>query len=1302
MNFFNPLRSYAEQAERNFGGIAGLFEPPEEPWWLLPEAVQPQSEVYGSPAPVAQPEPAPTMPAQGVTSAAEALPQYGPPVPTPDVDQQAPGTLRQQAIDTGAYVSPSPLSSAVFDPISDAAQFATTRMEPVKELWGDVGGLAARGALGVLGGPVGIAANVADLAGINVPGLSNLGGAVEEAGRQSAETVGPSSPAEIALEFVPGIGMVPGGISALRGGTRGITPLGALPATAGRRAVTEVPEFAPEAARVASTAGQTFTPQAVGETAPFGARLSGAADEVPAPAAATPPAGPVAQSSLPPAGAGQPPVPPAGAAPPAGGPPRTPRVEPSDALDGMIPGESVPDAAFRQYEGAVGTSARQQRVDIDAGTKRLKFFQIEPGKDTPEVRQLYNSLHGADAPPEKLRAVYDDAKRMLAEEEAKTLGFDPKFQMHPDYFPRFWKQPKATRPSPSTLGAKPGFTKPRADATFQELLDAGYEPRTWNPYEMVALRRQAGAEYREQSKLLDKLKGQGLVNDVVGPMPDGWRIPDVGGAVFAPKPYVDAAGEIRYTPPKMVPNGVANVLEQMFGRNLSWGTVGKADVHGVVSGATNALKRVKLLGSFFQQMDFATRTGFGSMGGAINDLMHGKPISAASKVTRLPLSIGEMVAANFSPAMRRNLQKVFTSTKPVIKERPGLTWKMISDQGLSSSDVSTFNKSMRDTLMTTINEANTKNLPKRVINSINGAMERGLFEGVYPQAQKTTIENFLAPAISRLHPDWTDAQLAASIAVEANKMFSTLPKSQSALRHLNRNITEATRMLIFSPNETESFLKATGSTFHGPNKQIWGEYWAGGLVFLGALAETIHLATTGEPLPKERLSPVTEGGPLGATYNPRFLSPDVPIKGRGGTNLQLDLLMQMDTALRLLDPKSFIQARENVLIRGISNQATGKDFFGRPLDTPQSRIGQAVSDIGLPIPAQQLTSLAGKRFPALENWIAEQEARLGSAGQTSQISGINLRADTNQMVYDNLAKNAGLTDKSGQPITKWNEMTALQQQEVMQRPENQGIAGELKKRGEELAATGDIYALSRQINDTERAAKSQAAASVDTALEADELSGFEARKQYDAYVQELAIARQAREKLLPERKERKAMTEAERAESDYYAIFDKPGLELEDGTLNYSVYDKELASWQAKYPQYSKSDVSPAKPLSPGHAELLAGRVEARPYFELQDKAFAKAQQEQPELYGQYESLDQFRDAEMKNWVAQGMTREQAEGIAQTVVDATLVDAKIDAIFYLFENPAQAAFLAKYGYYMPAAAKKIAELEQAPQPVGVR
>ena len=1114
-------------------------------------------------------------------------------------------------------------------------------------------------------------------------------------------------------------------LGGLTGGVAGaIAP---TPGQVGRTAARRISEAAPGIAAAADVPGivprlTSPTPQVAGRPR----KPAPAASVVPESALPSPSAARGASTAEVAAGQAQPP---AGAVPPAGtggtGPPSVPpggRIkpppDPARALDGVIPGESVPDAAFRQYEGGIETAARIERLNLGEGVQKLRQAGVSPGTKTPEVEALYKALHGEGQAPEGLAGVFDDLKTLLAQEEAMTLDFDPKFQLHPDYFPRFWQEPKVTRPGPAGLGGKPAFVKARVDATFSELLDAGYKPRTWNPYEMVSLRRMAGAEYREQGRLLGILKGEGLVSDVVGPLPDGWRIPDVTGAVFQPKPYVDAGGAIRFTPPKMVPNGVANVLEQMFGRKLSWGTVGPVDVHGVVSSTFNAAKRTKLLGSFFQQADFANRTGFSSMGAALNDLAHGKPVSAVKNTVRLPKSIGELIGANLSPTWRQNLKRTLTSNVPVVKERPGLTWNLISKQGLSTGDVSAFNKTMRDSLLEASKDA-TAGRARGVVNRINGAMERGLFEGVYPQAQKNAVQNFIAPALVRAHPEWTDAQLAASIAVEANKMFSSLPRSQSALRHINRNLTEVARMAIFSTNETESFLKATGSTFIGPNRQLWAQYWAGGVVFLAATAEVMHYAVTGEPLPHDRLSPVKPGGPLGVQYNTRWLAPDIAEGlGRGGTNLSLDLLMQMDTSLRLLDPKSFVEARENVIPRAVFNQARGKDFFDRPLDSAKKRIGQFASDVAAPIPAQHLSGLLLKRFPALEGWIADNEARLGPYAQAAQGTGLNFRAETNAMVRDRMAAESGLKDKNGKPIENWREATPAQKKEIESRPQNQALIEELKRRGEEAAQAGSTYAQYKIIDEEERASAVRRAQAVEREMASGGMSGGDARRSFDAIEEELALAAEARRKtpemdsILKELAKRDNLSGAEKATQDYFAMFDDPAIRTATGAFNFDRYKELLTQWETDHPGYTKEDVSPGKPLTAKHEELEKDRKTLEPYWENERQVWERIAPTLPPglKADEAKSMDDLKKLLIQRAVSNGSSANKAQEAVDELWAQPLQNGlslaemeRISRSVYLAQHQELVPLLLKWNYHgWTSPPKYLVEEIEKRQKVGAR
>ena len=200
-------------------------------------------------------------------------------------------------------------------------------------------------------------------------------------------------------------------------------------------------------------------------------------------------------------------------------------------------------------------------------------------------------------------------------------------------------------------------------------------------------------------------------------------------------------------------------------------------------------------------------------------------------------------------------------------------------------------------------------------------------------------------------------------------------------------------------NENEGLLRQATGTIKGPTKAFWLENWLGAYLFFLTVAETLHFASTGEFLPLERFTPIstnTYGGlPIG--YNRDFMAPNIPIKGKGGLDLTLDIVGQMDTALRVLHPLSFITSRENIPIRAITNQLTGENFFGKSITEigpagVASRMVQLAQDLFSPIGFGQAgAELLREQLP--EGLIAPTETRIGAAGQIIQATGVNVRAD---------------------------------------------------------------------------------------------------------------------------------------------------------------------------------------------------------------------------------------------------------------------------------------------------------------------
>ena len=116
----------------------------------------------------------------------------------------------------------------------------------------------------------------------------------------------------------------------------------------------------------------------------------------------------------------------------------------------------------------------------------------------------------------------------------------------------------------------------------------------------------------------------------------------------------------------------------------------------------------------------------------------------------------------------------------------------------------------------------------------------------------------------------------------------------------------------------------------------------------------------------------------------------------------LDLVDQLDTVFRILDPAAFISSRESVPIRASVTQTTEKDFFGRPIDRVGpggvfSRVANLINDLFIPIgPGQAAVQigLQGGQIP--KNLLPSSETRIGTVGQLVQATGFNLRAQASR------------------------------------------------------------------------------------------------------------------------------------------------------------------------------------------------------------------------------------------------------------------------------------------------------------------
>ena len=785
---------------------------------------------------------------------------------------------------------------------------------------------------------------------------------------------------------------------------------------------------------------------------------------------------------------------------------------------------NVIQTIMRRHEGAINAlQSEATRIvkgglgEADKGEGQLRELGLSIGRGgreviredaLPEIDALYKALHGEAPVPERLRGLYDELKDLADFEEASRIDFDPEFATVQDYFYRGWKRSDAliAEQGKAQIGGTPKFKKPRKDASYQEMRDAGFEPLSWNPFEQWRISRMQGVRYRQQMTLVWQLKKVGLwrpsggataegVEGIIGLDGSTWRTPNIGRA-FEGRPVsisddlVDEVGQS--TGEKMmaeirvgrgvVPSDVARRLEAMYGKMPEG--FGELEFLGKQINLAKAIdtvvfipKRAKLFASFFQQIDFLSRNLYGTFSHMVDRVLAGDLVGAAQAGKKWPTSALNILRANLSPGYRQELKRMLGSTEALVPGRPGIHLKGIMEAGLSIRDVTIFPTELGDIARMAADDAGLlgSKAVLRYIAQLESAMKNGLFDGVYPAAQITDIKNNVAQQMVRTFGHMTDEQINGAIARFINMRYSTIPVSQSVIQ--NRWLRGLLQRVFFSIGESEGLLRASASAFTGPYAGMWRKHWLGAYIAVIGVANAIHLASTGaqgEPkaLPWERWSPISTNnwGLLPISYNRDFASPNLPWKGRGAAELTMDIVGQMDTAFRLLDPASFLSARESVPVRALTNQIKGEDWYGADITAAgpmgiYSRTASLLNDMFAPIGVgAAVVGIAQEQIPAVAAVLPPGEQRLGFWGQIAQGTGVNIRGEQTGRYRDRITKESGYIiqaphERAGQPAEQWADLTPKQQQDL--RKERPEFSEEEQKRTEIGALRGQEYAITQ-------------------------------------------------------------------------------------------------------------------------------------------------------------------------------------------------------------------------------------------------
>ncbi len=574
-----------------------------------------------------------------------------------------------------------------------------------------------------------------------------------------------------------------------------------------------------------------------------------------------------------------------------------------------------------------------------------------------------------------------------------------------------------------------------------------------------------------------------------------WRTPNIGPAFEGKKvavtnraTKVDPETGLLYEPNAIptqgvettnqwvVPNEVAKRLEAMYGPPVQLGKVrifgADVDLMKAIDLATFVPKRAKLMFSLFQQQDFLTRSLVGTWSQVVDQLQAGRPVGAIKALASYPKSAYQIMQANLSPGYRLRLKDELLSRAPLVADRPNINFAGMVENGLSIRDVTIFPADIDDIARDVARGAGLlgNRAVMRTLKQIESAMRRGLFDGVYPAAQMTDIKNNILPQVLRKFPNESDDAIMGMVAEIVNLKYSTIPVWQSLFQ--NRAMRAILQRLFFSVGESEGLLRQAAGAFKGPYRELWAKHWIGAYLALVSTASVIHFASTGKMLPTDRFVPISTDpyGPLPFGYRTKFASPTIPFTGRGETENTVDLAGQLDTAFRILDPLSFLSARESVPVRALSNQIAGKDFFGAPIDEVgpggiSSRTAALIEDLFAPIGVGGLArGLARQTIPRGDELLTPGEERIGTSGLLLQATGVNIRGENTRDLRNRMASESGLlieapNPRAGQPVTEWDDLTPVQQAQI--RIDRPALAKEEQARTEIQARRGQEYAQTR-------------------------------------------------------------------------------------------------------------------------------------------------------------------------------------------------------------------------------------------------
>ena len=642
---------------------------------------------------------------------------------------------------------------------------------------------------------------------------------------------------------------------------------------------------------------------------------------------------------------------------------------------------------------------------------------------------MYHTLNSFDD-TESLMRLFPEAEWRQFLDAAMEIENDPMRA----YFPQATRDPNVPQDAPDVdnlldVGdVRSGtFMHLRRYKTYGEAFAQGMVPKYEDPLPVLLEEMVRRRHFMVGVSLITALQQVGAVrrmDDLTISMAKEMRVPKVG-APFEPNWWggnrVDNAGIA-------VPNTIADALEELHGIHPQWNIpipftrrpgvtsaqgLGQrqVDLFAVAAEISDTTKLIKFFGAMYQPLDLMGRV-MGAYLTPSDGLMRGKFL-------KLPRTYFNMLntARKGTDARRESIEDFINDGAALIKDRPGVTRRGLVENGLQVGDSSIVIRRIQAHIPRILDELRKDMNPSMLVRFNQGRraietwMQEGMFLGFYQRAMLEVAEDSILPKLARSHRDWTDERLMRETANVANTMFSSMGPWQRFLG-LGPRAKAMLKLPFISFNETRVWFRALSDSVPGfvpgiGNQRGTAEYfhqWWMGLFFgVLMLSGGLTWALNRRFPTREELQPLQEDpeSRFGVSYGGQAMSPTIlPGAGRGGRDVEIDLMQQTDTPWRVFKPADMLLSRASFPVRAALNQVNGSNFYGEPLDNPKKRISQLLLDTVIPVQLEQF-AVAKWGSADKDGWIAPGEERLGFGPKVAQgFSGANLRPATNREYLD--------------------------------------------------------------------------------------------------------------------------------------------------------------------------------------------------------------------------------------------------------------------------------------------------------------